>query len=72
MVLLAVLHHVLCHMDTDDDLDDCFLDEESLIITPDKDWDNDDKSEKTRYQSLLKGIHIVKHFFFTKYKMVSL
>jgi hypothetical protein len=49
VLLLAILNHLLCHMNTDDDLDDCYLDEESLVIAPDDEWDNVGLIEKTRY-----------------------
>jgi hypothetical protein len=38
-------------MNTDDDLDDCYLDEESLVIAPDDEWDNLGLIEKTRYHT---------------------
>jgi hypothetical protein len=48
VLVLAVLYHLLCSMDTDDDLDDCYLDEESLVILPEDEWDNVAQLEKTR------------------------
>jgi hypothetical protein len=48
VLVLAVLYHLLCSMDTDDDLDDCYLDEESLVILPEDEWDNVVQLEKTR------------------------
>jgi hypothetical protein len=48
VLVLAVLYHLLCSMDTDDDLDDCYLDEESLVILPEDEWDNVAQQEKTR------------------------
>ncbi len=45
-------------MNTDDDLDDCYLDEESLVIAPDDEWDNVGLIEKTRYWILLAEIMV--------------
>ena len=53
---MSVLYHVLCNMDTDDDLDDCYLDEESLVLAPDEEWDNLGQLEKTRDRIIWPGI----------------
>jgi hypothetical protein len=54
---MSLLYHMVCHMDMADDLDDCYMDEESLIVLPDEEWDNVGQLEKTRY--VLSGTMLV-------------
>jgi hypothetical protein len=45
---MSIIYHMLCNMDIADDLDDCYMDEESFIVLPDEEWDNVGQLEKTR------------------------